>query len=160
MTYQLELENFSNLPYICQVDVQSEEKLECEIIPEQIELPIGETRQLQLVTKVKRHWIGGAKKFLIEVATELSDRRMGETSPKSQTLQLKVLPLIPAWLLSGSAILLLWLLWWLSWLNPDNPLFGHQKAVNYLQFYGLAITVISGYNDGTAAGGSRVFYPP
>lgn len=151
VTYQLELENSSNLSQICKVDVQSEEQLNCEIIPEQIEIPIGETRQLQLIAKAKRHWVGGAKKFFIEVATDLSDRRMGETSPKSQTLQMKVLPLIPTWLLLGGSILLLWLLWRLSWLNPDNPFFGHHKAVNSVQFNGEGINLISGSNDRTSA---------
>lgn len=152
VTYHLELENRSNLHQTCQVDFESEGKLQLEITPkQQIELVSGETRQLYLEAKVKRHWIGAAKKFLIEVATELSDPRLGPTLPKSRLLQLKVLPLIPTWVLIGCGILSLWLIWWLSWLNPDNPFFGHQKAVNSVQMNGLARNLISGSNDQTLA---------
>ncbi|MEG4303886.1 hypothetical protein [Microcoleus sp. D3_18a_C4] len=151
ITYQLNFENLSNIKQICHVDVESEETIEYSLIPEQVELPIGDTNQMLLVAKVKRHWFGRVKNLLIEVVAELSDQRLGGTSPQSETLQLKVLPLIPSWLLMGSGLLLLWLGWYFSWLNPDNPSFGHEKAVNSVQFNGLASTLVTGSTDETTA---------
>jgi len=151
VTYQLNFENLSNISQICHVDVQSEDKIQYTITPEQVELPIGETSQMLLTAKLKRHWFGMVKKLLISVTTDLSDQRLGGTSPKSETLQLKVLPLIPTWLLMGSGLLLLWLVWWFSWFNPDNPFLGHKKAVNSVQFNGLAKNLVTGSNDQTTS---------
>jgi hypothetical protein len=145
--YNLELENNSNLHQVSRLQIQSDDKLDCQVVPEQIELDIGETRELQVITKVKRHWIGIVKQFVIEVATELSDPRLAETSFPTQNLELKVLPLIPRWLLFASAMVGLGLLWWMSWLNPNNPVFGHHTAVNFVQFNGMVRNVISGSND-------------
>lgn len=150
VTYQLEFQNHSNLHQTCRINLESEAKLNYEIVPEQVDIKSGETNQMLLTTQVKRHWIGGVKNFLIEVTTELADERLGNTEPNTQVLQLKVLPLIPKWLLVSSGLFLLWLLWWCSWLNPDNPFFGHNKAVNSVQFNGLASNVISGSNDQTS----------
>ncbi len=150
VTYQLEFENRSNLHQTCRIKIETEAKLNYEIVPEQVEIKSGEINQMLLTTQVKRHWIGGVKNLLIEVESKLSDERLGNTEPNKQVLQLKVLPLIPKRLLIAGGLLLLWLLWWCSWLNPDNPFFGHTKAVNSVQFNGLASNVISGSNDQTS----------
>ena len=151
VTFQLEFENRSNVNPTCKIDVQSEEKIEYDFTPEQLDLKSGETDIIFLVTRVKRPWFGRVRKLLIEVAAELSDGRLSGTSPQNQTLQLKVLPLIPTWLIFGGSFLLLCLLWWLSWLNPENPFFGHKEPVNSVQFDGLARSVISGSSDQTTA---------
>lgn len=150
-TYQLTFENLSNISQICHVEAKSETKIEYTLTPQQIELPISETNQMFLTTKIKRHWFGRVRQLLISVVTDLSDGQLESTSPKSETLKLKVLPIVPIWLLVGSGLLLLWLLWWCSWLNPGNPFFGHQKAVNSVEFNGLARNIISGSNDRTVA---------
>lgn len=149
VNYQLEFENASNLDQICRVVVHTEEKVDCQILPEEINLQSGMTNQVNLETKVKRPWFGNEKKLLIEVASELSDRRLGNTEPARQILILKVLPRIPTWLLAIVLALLAYLLWWSSWLNPDNPYYGHQKAVNSVEFNGLVDDLISGSNDRT-----------
>lgn len=150
-TFELELENYSNVPQICQIEFQSEEKIEYSFVPEQVDLDSGETKQISLMTTVKRPWFGRVKKLLIELNTELSDQRLNGTSPRNQTLKLKVSPLIPTGLLIISLLtgggLILWLLWSHSYLNPDNPNFGHEAAVNSVQLDGLARTVISGSED-------------
>lgn len=147
VSYELNFENLSNVSQICRVDVQSENKIEYTLNPAQVELPIGETNQMLLTVKVTRHWFGWVKNLLIQVDAELSDHALEGTTPKSEILQLKVLPRIPNWLLIGSGLLLLWLAWWCSWLNPENPFWGHQKAVNSVEFNGLATTLVTGSND-------------
>lgn len=147
VNYQLELENYSNLDQICRVVVNTEEKVDYQVLPEEINLQSGMTNQLSLETKVKRPWFGREKNLLIEVASELSDQRLGNTEPPNHTIKLKILPLIPIWLLAIILILLSGVLWWLSWLNPSSPFFGHKKAVNSVQFNGLVDDLISGSND-------------
>jgi FOG: WD40 repeat len=123
-----------------------------------IDLEIGETNQILLVTKIKRHWLGRMREFLIEVTTiqtqnlsSVSDSRLSGTSPPNQTLKLKVLPFIPLGLILTGGVLLLGLLWWFSGLNPHHPFLGHKKPVNSVQFDGLASTIMSGSNDQTIA---------
>lgn len=121
-----------------------------------IDLEIGETNQILLITKVKRHWFGRIREFLIEVAiapTEdldsISNRHLSSNSLPSQTLKLKVLSFIPPGLILTGGVVLLGLLWWFSGLNPYHPFLGHKKPVNSVQFNGLASTIMSGSNDQT-----------
>jgi len=185
VNFQIEIENCSNVSQIFQLKIKCSDKIKYEfktaspplLIQDKkksiepvnpdveindfdptIDLEIGETNQILLVTKVKRHWLGRMREFLIEVTTiqtqdlsSVSDSRLSGTSPPSQTLKLKVLPFIPLGLILTGSVLLLGLLWWFSALNPYHPFLGHKKPVNSVQFDGLASTIMSGSNDQTIA---------
>lgn len=103
VTYQLYFENRSNLLQICKVEIQGEKRLEW-ISPDPLELNPGEAKPMLLVVKVKRPWFGRVKNFVFEVATTLSDQRLGNTNPNNQILKLEVLPIFPTWLAVCGAI--------------------------------------------------------
>jgi hypothetical protein len=46
VTFELKFENRSNVYQVCKIDLQTQEKIECEFTPEQVELNSGETNQL------------------------------------------------------------------------------------------------------------------
>ncbi|HBL62128.1 MAG TPA: hypothetical protein DDZ80_28115 [Cyanobacteria bacterium UBA8803] len=149
VNYDLQFENLSNLHQILSVEIQGEDQQQCtlEFSDPQTEVMPGQVNQVQLQVTTRRPWLGRTKKLLLEAATILSDQRLGNTEPASQTLKLDVFPIIPTWLLIGGGLLLLWLIWWLSWLNPNNRYFGHQDAVNSVQFDGMSKNLVSGSND-------------
>jgi WD40 repeat protein len=182
--FHIEIKNYSNISQIFQLQINCSDKIKYELKSDlslliqdkkksiepvnhdveindfdpTIDLEIGETNQILLFTKVKRHWLGRMREFLIEVTTiqtqnlsSVSDSRLSGTSPPSQILKLKVLPFIPRWLILTGSVVLLGLLWWFSALNPYHPSLGHKKPVNSVQFDGLASTIMSGSNDQTIA---------
>ncbi|WP_375502493.1 hypothetical protein [uncultured Nostoc sp.] len=147
--YILKFDNASNLKPDMTVQVQPEagqSKSTWELIPEKAEISPGETTELQLVINKRRHWWGGSKKLQFEVkasesATDIDIRN------DTQFLKLNVLPVLPIWmqLLIGAGLLTL--AWFYSPLNPDNTLFGHDDAVNSVQFNGLGDKALSASND-------------
>jgi len=150
--YELQFKNNSNLPQQVGFQVLGQDQKRCSLIlPEPINLDLGETKQVPLVAKKRRSWLGGKQRFLFEVAPVLSDSELGEPStkifpePSLQLLELNVLPVIPLWLQLLGAFLILLLLWLLWLLNPV----GHDGPVNSVRFSGDATTVISGSSDGT-----------
>jgi WD40 repeat protein len=150
--YYLEFENKSNLHQQVSVKIEGEELERCtlDMIPELTNLSPGETSQIQLRARSPRHWLGRRKKVLLEVASVLSDRRLGNTNPATQLLKLQIFPIIHAWLLLVGVPLLLWLAWLSSCLNPENRFCGHQESVNSVQFNGIGQDIISGSSDQTA----------
>lgn len=152
VTYYLQFENKSNLYQQVSVEIEGEELDRCtlQVIPEQTNLSPGEIHQMQLVARSPRHWLGRRKKLLLEVASVLSDRRLGNTNPGTQLLKLNIFPIIHAWLLFVGVPLILWLAWLFSCLNPENRLCGHQQSVNSVQFNGVGQDIISGSSDQTA----------
>ncbi|MEQ9370610.1 MAG: hypothetical protein RIG63_16535 [Coleofasciculus chthonoplastes F3-SA18-01] len=149
--YTLEFENHSNLQQQVTVNIQGEDQQECtlELPDKPAELNPGQTVQAPLRVQARRHLWGRKKELSLEALATLSDQRLGNTNPASKLLRLDVYPIIPTWLLLGGGLLLLYFIWWLSWLNPDNKFFGHQAAVNSVQFNGMSQNVVSGSNDET-----------
>ncbi|MEQ8969576.1 MAG: WD40 repeat domain-containing protein [Coleofasciculus sp. C1-SOL-03] len=147
--YTLEFDNHSNLQQHVTVNIQGEDKQDCtlELPDKPAELSPGQTAQAPLRVQARRHLWGRRKELSLEAVATLSDQRLGNTNPTSRFLKLDVYPIIPTWLLFGGGLLFLYLLWWLSWLNPDNPWYGHQAAVNSVQFNGMSQNVVSGSND-------------
>ncbi|WRH67982.1 MAG: hypothetical protein RSE13_06750 [Planktothrix sp. GU0601_MAG3] len=178
VVFHIEIKNCSNISQIFQLKINCSDKIKYELKTDlslliqdkkksiepvndaveindfdpNMDLEIGETNQILLITKIKRHWLGRIKEFLIEVATiqtedfcSISDSRLSGSSPPSQTLKLKVLPFIPLGLILTGGVLLLGLLWWFSGLNPYHPFLGHKKPVNSVQFDGLASRIMSGF---------------
>ena len=151
VTYTLEFDNHSNLHQQVSVEIQGEDKQECtlELPDKPAELNPGQTAQAATRVQARRHLWGGTKRLSLEAVAMLSDQRLGNTNPTSQVLRLDVYPILPAWLVLGGGVLLLYFIWWLSWLNPNNKLFGHQAAVNSVQFNGMSQNVVSGSSDET-----------
>ena len=100
-TFQLLFENNSNLLQTLDLEVRGQDAKRCEIKldPEKPVLPIGETTFANLNISPRRPWIGWSKKLKFEVKPWLSDPRLGSCDPATQTLFLKVFPIVPLWLL-------------------------------------------------------------
>ncbi|HIK08257.1 MAG TPA: hypothetical protein IGS40_26845 [Trichormus sp. M33_DOE_039] len=149
-TYQLEFHNASNLTQTAHIDIRAgqDKQPQCfiDVQPENVELNTGATKQLQLLISRRRHWFGLSKKLSFIVKAAISDQRVN-VSNESQFIQLTIHPILHPWLQLILAILLLYLVWAISWLNPNNPLFGHTRPVNFVQFNGVGDKAVSGSQD-------------
>lgn len=151
VTYILEFENASNIEQQVTVYIDGEDQEKCtlEIIPDPNELapelPVAEKTQLQLVANAQQHWWGLTRNLQWNIGGILSDRRLGDPEPATQTLELHIFPIIPFWLQFGGALLLLLLLL-LPWLLAPR---GHVGPVRSVSFNGLADWVASGSDDQT-----------
>ncbi|MBD2126613.1 hypothetical protein NDI39_05605 [Microcoleus sp. ZQ-A2] len=145
VTYQLQFENASNLCSSASIQIQGKDWQKCklEVIPPETELRPGETSTaVLLVSKPRPRW-GIREKLLLEVTAILSDRRL-DLRNDTQTLELRVLPVIPFGLQVLGGLLLLLLLFLLF-----RPFQGHTAAVSSVRFNGLADRIISGSADQT-----------
>ncbi|MBD2449745.1 hypothetical protein H6G76_21770 [Nostoc sp. FACHB-152] len=145
--FELFFKNTSNLYQQVDVQLQGRDRRRCtyQIVPENVDLTIGETTKALLNVTTKRSWVGLAKTLRLEVRTLLADQRLGSTDPSTQTLDLKVLPIVPLWLLLALLALLIALILFL--LIPE-PI-GHTDIVNSVRFSGDAFSVVSGSDDCT-----------
>jgi hypothetical protein len=144
VTYPLQFENESNLHQQVTVDVrEGEDQPHCDlqILPERVDLPSGETAQLDLVVKKNRRWFGRSQKYWFEVSALISDPRL-DVRNDTQLLKLRMQPIVPFWLqlLSGAGLLWLLLALILGW-------GGHSSAVNSVQLDGNADYIVSGSDD-------------
>lgn len=149
--YTLEFTNHSNLHQQVGLEVRGDDAERCQIAyPEEaIALPPNATEEVSVEVRSRRSWLGRTRSYWLELAPILSDDRLGSPQPSTQLARLDVRPIVPVWLLVGGGLILLWLAWWLSWLNPDNPRYGHQAAVNSVEFNGMALNLVSGSSDQT-----------
>ena len=100
-TFQLLFENNSNLLQKLDFEVRGQDTKRCKIKvdPENLTLPVGEMTSANINISPRRPWIGWAQKLKFEVKPWLSDPRLGSCDPTTQTLFLKVFPIVPLWLL-------------------------------------------------------------
>ncbi|MBE9208006.1 hypothetical protein IQ244_16035 [Nostoc sp. LEGE 06077] len=149
-TYQLECRNLSNLSQQISIEIKEGEERQpkCfwEVKPEFLELQPGETQNLQLVVKKRRHWFGLIQKLSFKVNATVSDHRIN-ANDENQFIRLIIYPILHIWLQIVLGTLLLILLWFLSWLNPDSPFFGHSDAVTFVQFNGVGDRAVSASLD-------------
>ncbi|ALF53558.1 WD40 repeat-containing protein [Nostoc piscinale CENA21] len=149
-TYQLECQNHSNITQKISIEVKEDEenKRKCfwEVQPEFVEVNPGEINNLQLLISKRRQWLGRQQKRVFKVKAIVSDTRVNINN-ENQYLQLIIHPILHPWLQLGLGILLLYLLWFLSWLNPNNPFFGHRRAVTFVQFNGTGDRAVSSSQD-------------
>jgi len=161
--YMLEFDNQSNLQQTATVEVQPQNvsvesllraggnhqkaqarlQARLEVTPENAVLNIGETDTLQLKVRHPRPYIGWSRQFSLPVKAMLADPRL-EVRNDTQTLRLKVLPIVP-WFLQ----LLFLIVLMLALLIPALLKSGHQAPVNAVQFNGLATEVVSASDDET-----------
>ncbi|MEX0270977.1 WD40 repeat domain-containing protein [Leptolyngbyaceae cyanobacterium UHCC 1019] len=147
--YPLYFTNHSNLPHQVAIAVQPQDnqaKCHLEIIPDQAELPMNQSTQLDLWVTKRRRWVGFPQTCLFETKARLADARL-DVHNDTQLLRLILHPVFPIWLQALGVLGVLWLLWWLSWLNPANPYWGHKAPLNSVQFNGVGDKIISGADD-------------
>jgi WD40 repeat protein len=152
--YPIHFANHSNLPQQVEMVVKPQDNqpiCKLEILPNQADLPMNQSTQLDLLVTKQRHWLGLAKTCLFETKANLSDPRL-DVQNDTQLLRLTLHPVVPVWLQAFSVLSLLALLWWGSWLNPRNPFWGHKAPLNSVQFNGVGDKIISGSNDQSMIG--------
>lgn len=146
-SFQLLFSNNSNLRQQVEVQLQGRDWRKCtyKSVPENAELTLGEVTKVLLNVGIKRHWVGLPKTLQLEAKALLSDQRLGSTDPTTQSLDIKVLPIIPLWLLLSLLALLAALL---ALLLRPQPI-GHTAIVNSVSFSGDSFSVVSGSDDCT-----------
>jgi WD40 repeat protein len=145
--FELLFKNASNLNQQLNVQVQGRDERKCSFkkLPEVANLNLGQTTKVILEVKTKRPWVGIGKTLLLEAKSELSDQRLGSTDPATQTLEVRVLPMIPLWLQLAAIALLTALIAWI--LQPTGVM--HTRSVNSVRFSGIGLSVVSGSDDCT-----------
>lgn len=137
-TYELELENQSNLSTSVNIKFRDDDKKKWDlrVEPEELSLNPGEINTTKLfASSKKRPWLGFVKKLQLEVKAVFSDRRR-YLRPETKSLELRLKPIIPLWLQGGMLLFLLYLPWIWFW---DS---GHTDGVQ-------SVEVISGSYDRT-----------
>lgn len=152
-TYELQIENRSNLPQNVSIQISDQQKKLCNLqIPEELSMAQGDTKHTYLFAKKRRPWLGLKRRFLFEIFPILTNpdpaarHTQISPNPSSQILELHLLPIIPFWLQLLSGLLILLILWLIKYNNP--PIY-HTRPVNSVRLIGIAGTVISGANDQT-----------
>lgn len=146
-TFQLMLNNASNLLQDVDIELQGQDLKHCpiQIQPPRTPLPLGEVTPVLLTAQPRRPWIGLPRQLRFEAKAHLSDPRLGSTDPATKWLILKVFPVVPIWLLLTILSLIGALL--SSILNTPVS---HTAAVNAVRFSGtsgLVPLVLSGADD-------------
>jgi WD40 repeat protein len=149
-TYLLECNNASNIRQQVYIEITKgeEEQNKCfwEIFPEVVEINPGNIEQFEILVSKGRRWFGLKEKLSFIVKAVVSDQRVNVKN-ENQILRLTIHPVLHPWLQLILLILLLLFLWSVSWLNPNSPFFGHQGAVNSVQFNGVGGKAVSGSQD-------------
>lgn len=148
VVYELLFKNASNLRQEIDIQIQGRDWQKCTYkkFPEIINLDLGQTATANLEVTTKRPWIGIRKNLLLEARADLSDQRLGSTDPATQTLELKVLPILPLWLQAAILALLAALF---GFLLPRETAPQHLLSVNSVAISGTATSVVSGSDDCT-----------
>ena len=92
-------------------------------------------------------WLLGEKILKLKIKANWSDPRGVNTEGEIQIVKFPVKSIFRIWVLLPILALFSFLLYLVSWLNPASPWFGHQKAVNSVQFNGLGERLVSGSDD-------------
>ncbi len=148
--FQLQFNNASNLLQQVTIKMRGKDCQSCQIQvdPETVDLPLGKETSLKLSVQVKRPWIGRVKNLQLEAKALLSNRRLGSTEPATQLLMLRVLPIVPTWLLLVLLALLSALLAVILQLGSISH-FDTVNAVRFSGTSGLSTLVLSGADDCT-----------
>ncbi|GAA6622556.1 hypothetical protein [Scytonema sp. NUACC26] len=146
-SFQLLFKNSTNLRQQVEIQLQGRDwrKVTYKSVPENADLTLGEVTKVLLYISTKRPWIGFPKTLRLEAKALLSDGRLGSTDPTTQSLDVKVLPIIPLWLLLSLLAILAALL---ALLLMPAPI-GHTDIVNSVSFSGDSFSVVSGSDDCT-----------
>ncbi|MEB3356013.1 MAG: hypothetical protein VKK04_04755, partial [Synechococcales bacterium] len=151
--FPLNFENCSNLTQQLHLQAAEVNQHRCTIRPvAPVDLSPGDAQSLNLEVRRRQPWLGWERRLLIEVAPTLTYPDAGiatdpiHLKPSSQTLDLRVRPLIPLWLQLGGGLLALLLLAWWWWLRPVTR---HTAPITAVQILGKESTVLTGSRDQT-----------
>lgn len=159
-SYELLLNNASNLEQTVSIEILNEEEYTSELVPNEARLLPLEQKTIALRISKNRPLLGGVQKLQFQVKSLWQDRRLEARNP-IQTIELRLKPVIPTWVLVVLLAVLLGILWYFSWLNPDNPFIAHSASVTSVRLDGLATTALSSSNDQTLRQWRMIgfFYP-
>jgi hypothetical protein len=129
-TFWAELENLSNVAQQMNATVQGAENGWTYLPPVDAELGLGTTAKLPLEIQTQRPWVGLPKSVSLQVQPYGLGNRSVDVEPDRQSVNLRIHPIIPAWLILAflAALISLFLLLF----RPD-PL-GHTDFVNAVRF--------------------------
>lgn len=146
-TFGVSFKNGSNVHQQVHPILQGKDAQKCtaDSLPPSASLDLGATTQVDLEIASNRPWVGIGKTLALEVKGVLSDSRLGSTDPATQSVEVRVLPLIPIWMQLGAIAMLVAIFGWLF--KPSAG--AHTDFVNTVRFSGDADTIVSGSNDGT-----------
>jgi WD40 repeat protein len=145
--FNLGFKNDSNLHQQVDVLLQGKDSDLCivRISPPDTHLNLGQTNTVQLEVTTKRPWLGIGKKLQLEAKPILSDQRLGTTDPATESLTVRVLPIVPLWVQLATIAMIAGAIYWL--LKPGS--IAHTEFVNSVRFSGDGDTVVSGADDCT-----------
>ena len=145
--FNLFFKNDSNLHQQVDVLLQGKDRDRCtaEISPPAAHLDLGQTTTVQLQIATKRPWLGIGTKLHLEVKPSLTDQRLGTTDPATESLTVRVLPIVPLWMQLAAIVTIAGSLAWLF--KPGS--ISHTEFVNSVRFSGDGDTVVSGSDDCT-----------
>jgi hypothetical protein len=143
-TFFAEFENLSNLAQFVNVSVSGQDQSWAYLPPVDAPLGLGERVKLPLMIETKRPWIGWVKRLSLQMTARLQGDRPVDIDPITQTVQLRIFPIIPIWLVIFLLALLATLL---AWLLRPSPI-GHTDFVNAVRFSD-DLSLISGADDCT-----------
>lgn len=142
VSYKLEFQNESNSSSSVSIKLDGKDLKKLNLkLPSPINLTPGETSTASLVASQQQHRWGLTQKLRFQVIAE-SDGNI-DLRNDTHTLELRIRPIIPLWLLLVPLALVLLVLWYLIFGR------GHQGPVYSVRLSGLADRVISGSGDQT-----------
>lgn len=147
--YALELNNQSNLSQQITFNEEPlvEAKVRFRLEPETLELRPGEVGKMTLGLRLRRPWFGRARHRALVVDPQITDERLGDTTPGFRSIKLKIAPMLPFWLGLAAIPVLFFFIWKASRFNPQNSHYGHTAAVNTIDLNGIGSKAVSGSND-------------
>jgi WD40 repeat protein len=144
--FQAAFENVSNLIQIVTFSLKGRDYQRCVCdVPEATELGLAAFSHLPFEITAKRPWIGLAKTIHLEAIAESHSFHAVDIEPVAQSIQIRVLPFIPLWLLL--ALLSLFIILLTLLLQP--PPIGHTDFVNVVRFSSDGLSAVSGSDDCT-----------
>lgn len=152
---QFRLENHSNLRDTLGLEALPSNRADKEaknrncavtVAPETLRLDPGQGDAVGITVQVDRPWLGWIRILLIHIQARLQDGRL-ELRNDTETLQIRVAPIIPCWLQVLALLLFLGAIAGLGIFQVYRQ--HHRQLVSAVQFNGIGARVISGSSDQT-----------
>lgn len=144
--YQATFENVSNLVQRINLELQGRDRQHCIYnYPTDAGLGLAETTTIPFEVTTKRPWVGLAKTLKLDAIAQPKALNSVDIEPATQAIELRVLPIVPLWLVLALLALLAALL---ALLLQPNPI-GHTDFVNAVRFSSDALSAVSGSDDCT-----------
>ena len=155
---QLRLENHSNLKNTVKIASvvsqpasqaslgKRENACQVSFEPDTLALDLGQVVPVNATIQVERPWWGWIRTKWIEVQARLDDTRL-ELRNDTETLQIRVAPIIPRWLQLLGIMSLMGAIAGIGFFQIYRQ--HHRQLVNTVQFNGVGTQVVSGSSDQT-----------